>query len=291
MKPIYLVAKYVRDVMRMEPKNFGVILWHAGQFSLKFHGANIIDDKVSCDERKLHRIIGSPGTYIQWIEYWNELLQSFTPQTTDEEVIAALIRTNKNSGNYWMVNGGYLLDDVENVDVAADYLYRILVEKINYSSSSDSKQKNKEKEEKFDSKCIGLLNESGLTNIKGFRSNEEIVCDLLKDVKVSFKFSHSLYNGKLRSVIEKVPYTNKESRLQQHVHDTAYKMEKLLSNGTINKENAVIFYEDRELYTSTPKGKELLSIMEYTGNPVDVSIPEKALGVLSRIKKEISSHN
>ena len=60
--PKYLVAKYVSDPRRMEPRNIGVVLWASGRVAARF---------LESDEAEF---VGDKKTYARWIDYWRGLL-------------------------------------------------------------------------------------------------------------------------------------------------------------------------------------------------------------------------
>lgn len=283
MKPIYFVAKYVRDVMRMEPVNIGVILWNGGQVFCRFRGASINENgKIECDGRAL-RWVGNPGNYQQWIEYWVGKIRSIPSNAEDDAVTAILTSTNKRAGNYWLIEGGFLLDDADDVESAGEHLYGLLVD--DRKESKETVIVSQTEKFNFDTCCKELLRRSGWAESKGFYSDREIVCDLGNNVPLSLNVSYALYNGKLRSIIQEVSATPRESNFEMRVHDTAFKIEKIRSGQGIEKSDALIFFRNRDEYESSQKSRELLKLMEYVGNAVDIAQPERALEELSRTRK------
>jgi len=70
--PRFLVAKYVRDMARMEPRNIGIVLWADGIVVTKFIG-DVVDSDASplpkFMARKNHRV------YKRWVKYWCDAIQ------------------------------------------------------------------------------------------------------------------------------------------------------------------------------------------------------------------------
>jgi len=71
MKDLYLVAKYVPDLTRREPRNVGVILHQAGQWAARFVGE---DASQPLDRRRL-RQFNSVETYAEWHRFWRDALE------------------------------------------------------------------------------------------------------------------------------------------------------------------------------------------------------------------------
>ena len=57
----YLVAKYVPDIRRMEPRNIGVFVWMPGAISARFLQPDAVVPFVN-----------EPETYNRWVRFWNE---------------------------------------------------------------------------------------------------------------------------------------------------------------------------------------------------------------------------
>lgn len=124
MRQPFLVAKYVADVRRMEPRNIGIVLWVRGRVGYRFlptKDATFIDDKT---------------TYERWVEYWTlEIEQPVIrdykarqdyPKTKPEFLDG--LRT-KTKPSYLLYDGGEVIDKVPMKELAAavDYLFGELV--------------------------------------------------------------------------------------------------------------------------------------------------------------------
>src|SRR5438874_1200397 len=103
----YLVAKYIADTWRMEPRNIGVIAVGATTWAARFVGESIAKPG-QIDGRSL-RGIGSLPAYRQWIRYWRGLLEQ-APRTDVQSVIDRLLESAQ--GNFELAEGGALLDQV-----------------------------------------------------------------------------------------------------------------------------------------------------------------------------------
>src|SRR5512140_1749356 len=70
--PRYLVAKYVPDPFRMEPRNIGVVVWADGQIAARFLGENGSEASRIRLPNRLH--VSDRRQYEKWIRYWRHQL-------------------------------------------------------------------------------------------------------------------------------------------------------------------------------------------------------------------------
>src|SRR5690348_1103045 len=70
----YLLAKYIPDLHRMEPRNIGVIVWSAAGVEGRFLAENP-DKPGEVDGRSVPAFITSLSAYKQWIKYWKTSLE------------------------------------------------------------------------------------------------------------------------------------------------------------------------------------------------------------------------
>jgi hypothetical protein len=123
----WLVAKYIPDLRRREPRNIGVVL-----FPSERHGVNdlkpIMRFRGLSREGKLDlrraKVVGNQSAvYEGWIDYWSSLVDSDAP--------ASLWEARSNTDAFYLERGGELLSslpDGATPEDLADELYEILVE-------------------------------------------------------------------------------------------------------------------------------------------------------------------
>lgn len=132
--PTYLLAKFIPDLKRMEPRNIGVLLWTPNGVAARFlfespHGSGQVDG------RAVPNWIGHLTAYKQWVAYWRSSVAEpdFQPPTggspiavASPEFVRAMQTANK--GQYVLVEGGVLLDGVpaNEVEDACEYLFDTL---------------------------------------------------------------------------------------------------------------------------------------------------------------------
>src|SRR5260370_7676760 len=89
----YLVAKYIADTWRMEPRNIGVIAVGPTGWAARFVGESPAKPG-QVDGRSLRGRMGSLPAYRQWIKYWRGLLEQ-SEQPSSQVVIDRLLESSK----------------------------------------------------------------------------------------------------------------------------------------------------------------------------------------------------
>ena len=134
--PRYLLAKYIPDPLRMEPRNIGVVLWAEGNVTARFVGEGDSPDSQS----RLPRRLGIPDRHVykQWVQYWREQIEQpsltrgadgLTVNRSAPEFLDAL--TTKSDYSFMLVPGGTLRTEVsahELQDAISDLYERLVLE-------------------------------------------------------------------------------------------------------------------------------------------------------------------
>ncbi len=159
----YILAKYVPDLGRMEPRNIGVIVWCKGKFCARF-----LDQ---ADVRSIQ--VNDPDTYERWINFWSRLVtaDAIRPRrgqpvsAGDPKCIDAFLSTQK--GNNILVDSGEVLGQLKKSELqqATDYLFDDLVA-IPGNKDSVSRLK-------FPQACDGVFRKAGVE----VKSQHPIECD------------------------------------------------------------------------------------------------------------------
>lgn len=155
----FLVAKYLPDLERMEPQNIGVILWSGGRVATRFASSDSLGSGV--DEEN----------YARWIEYWERLASGSRIQLGSRSAVTVktirflreLQRAQR--GNYVLEEGGGILDPIDNIEQAAEFLFARLV--TNRSGSVDKRPV----VDNLKNDCEAVLREAGLASSEHFVSN------------------------------------------------------------------------------------------------------------------------
>jgi hypothetical protein len=153
----YLVAKYIPDLDRMEPRNIGVVFWANGAVKTRFADPELVG--LSVDD----------ANYERWIEYWRRLAGQKSIQIENRR--PASVKTSRfisefqraQRGNYMLETGGELVDDVKDLDEAADFLFSRLV--------SSAQPREARRADQLRIAADSVLSEIGLIGRKDFVQN------------------------------------------------------------------------------------------------------------------------
>jgi hypothetical protein len=131
--PRFLVAKYVPDTHKMEPRNFGVILWYAGRVASRFIGSrspiSTFEGYPTFVRKKNYPV------YREWVDYWRTLLRK------DALPVPEIGTVGKDSSQFLdalkarcrdkfiLVDGGILTSSIDPADLEffADKLFENIV--------------------------------------------------------------------------------------------------------------------------------------------------------------------
>ncbi|MGP0067620.1 MAG: hypothetical protein ACLQGP_28995 [Isosphaeraceae bacterium] len=236
--PRYLIAKYVPDLRRMEPRNIGVIVWTPGAMDARFV-AEKLDRPGQLDGRSIPSFVTSADALRQWVGFWRREIEKpeIEPVTggtrvarSSPEFLSALMSGNR--GNFQLVEGGFLLDPLEpeELPALADHLYGTLVEATGYEEPRDPS---------LDEVCEQLIRETDLDVDPRFRRRYEVDCPLAERVDERFEFSYGYGKGAhirlyQRLPIPKLPRQNHV--LHKNVNDAAWKFSCVVRAGLITKD-------------------------------------------------------
>jgi hypothetical protein len=235
--PRYLIAKYIGDLRRVEPRNIGVILWTPNGIAARFL-AEKSGREGEVDGRSIPSFVTSVSAYKQWIEFWRAELDKSEIESVDEAgKKAALgdpsyldILMNSSKGNFVLVDGGFLLDPVEDVDDAVDFLFSTLVESGVQEDPRDVS---------LDEVCDRLIEETNLSNDPYFRSAYPVPCAVAPNVEERFEFSYAYGNGSIKRLYQRVPISRKKTLQRKTVHDAAWMFGCVTRSKIIEMNNAV----------------------------------------------------
>jgi hypothetical protein len=204
----FLVAKYIPDMHRLEPRNIGVVVWNKGQISARFIGEVASGDDHVIVPRRLG--IRSKNVYQQWIHYWREQMAQRTLSVNGNgecvsrnspEFLEALKRKSKQQ--YLLVDGGFISGDVDISDI--DDVVRDLFEAL--VDDRSEKQGSQEEESVLLKKAIAnALRESGIDGMKGYQSRIPLTFRV-DSHPLSFTFDYGIYTNRPKVLFQHVALT------------------------------------------------------------------------------------
>ncbi len=229
--PRYLVAKYVSDLQRMEPKNIGIIVWTKTAVSARFV-AEKINSPGEIDGRSIPPFVTSMAAYRQWVDFWRNELDSkpLRAGRTLEKWSDSLKQTGR--GNFWLADGGVILQDFQSEEIqhVTNDLFHKLVEPPSADEMRDAA---------LDQVADDIIRRLQLTRNKNFHDRYQVNCLVADNVTESFEFSHAYSNGTLKRLFQRVPLAGRRTPLRRVVHDSAWMFEKVVEQQIVTRDQAV----------------------------------------------------
>ncbi len=189
----WLLAKYMPDLRRREPRNVGVVVFADARAVMRFRGMR---PDGSVDGRAAP--VAAVEVYKGWIEYW----QYLAGVTTDPDEWCR----HRSFENYWMERGGELLaGDIDEPGVLLEHLYRELVEDV------------ADVEWRLADRVEAILQQAELTYDVSFRRPYRVIAE---DTGETYSYPYGYENGH-RVIAERIAQIgprNARSRLWEFFH-------------------------------------------------------------------------
>lgn len=260
MNAQFLLAKYVPEVHRMEPRNVGVVVWYRGRAEGRF-----------IDERSAPFLL-DPVDYREHVDEWKSMVAQGridgrggeSVSIDSPEFLAALRRTSHEQ--YFFVDAGFLTEkiSVRELPHVADFLYSDLVDTSHVRQAPRG--------DTFDVACKRLLSDSGLASrvVKGF----QVQCDVY-GVRKPLKFSYGAGDDmRPNGVLQRVTLDREAS-----VHDAALKIKCLTSDHKLEPHQCGIIVMAPPESARSELECENLEILSRLGAIIDLARFEDAVDV------------
>jgi hypothetical protein len=269
----YLIAKYIPDLARYEPRNIGVILWSESGVRARFWAS---DAYGNVDGREVPGFVASTPAYQQWVNTWFRLITSkqieYIGKSGVEDIkspafLEALLTAS--NGNYILQPGGELFEEitVANIAGATDFLYQNLV---------------REETEKgpdaitLDEACKEIIREVELNKDPHWQENKIIPCTV-GSIQRDYMFSYYYGNGKPEWLAQKVPLPVYPKDLDKTVESFAWKFEKVVGAGLIRKDHSVALIYQRPEQKLSRAVQDAMGELATVARVVDVRNKQDAL--------------
>jgi len=271
----YLLAKYIPDLPRFEPRNIGVIVWCEDGVEARLL-AEYRDRLGEVDGRSIPTFVTSSNAYRQWIRSWRKAVsgETFTPSghaepiaVTSPEFVDALVRTSR--GNFVITEAGELLDRVteDELPAVADQLFASLVE----TNAPDEPR-----DLDFDEKCDQLLALSGLPQHRNFHNRFPVTCSV-NGVSEEYVFSHALANGTLERLYQRWPLPKGKKNIQKHLHDTTWRLEQVVRQNIITADRTVVLVDVTAEQQAAPEAEKSLHLLRSMARVINLQDEPLAL--------------
>ncbi len=247
--PTYLLAKFIPDLNRMEPRNIGVVLWTPTGVSARFlfERPNLLGE---VDGRAVPNWMGNLGAYKQWIAYWRASVSkaAYQPATggaampiTSPDFVKAIQSANK--GQYVLVEAGVLLDGVPSNEVedACEFLFRTLVQEPQVEAP---------RELTLDERWEDLLGRAQVRGNPLYRRDYAVGAG-----EESFIFSDALANGAPKKLYERVPFANRPATFMKNAHHAAWQFEKVVQAGIVGLDDTAAIISMNEEQEHVHRGR------------------------------------
>ena len=237
--PRYLIAKYIPDLGRMEPRNIGVVVWSPDGVEARFL-AEKADRPGEVDGRSIPSFVTSTHAYKQWVQFWQSELArpELQPLRGKGGVARHLpefldVLRDTGRGDFVLAEGGFLLDPVPGEDLSrlADRLFVAMVDAAGSEEPRDPS---------LDELCDQVIAETRLSQDANFRTRYEVSCPVTEATEERFEFSHAYQNGSLQRLYQRVPLSRRKIVLRKTVHDAAWMFEKVVTAGIICPEQGAV---------------------------------------------------
>lgn len=273
----YLLAKYIPDLRRQEPRNIGIIVWSPEGLVARFLGEKP-DETEAIDGRSVPPFVTSLSAYKQWVNYWRTEIErpEIKPVSGGKLVAKDLpefteVLKSANRGNFLLADGGLLLDkvDVDELPHVANELFDALVETGTQDEPRDLT---------LDERCDELLENSKLAFNPHFYNSFRVTCRVTTDAEETFVFNHAYKRNAVERLYQRVHLPRKrKSFLKKNFHDAAWTFEKVIKAKVIEREGtgALVCVGDEQ--RSDSQIQKALEVLRSVTRVINLNDQEAAL--------------
>ena len=229
-QPRYLIAKYVPEVLRNEPRNFGVIVWTPFKVDARFWG----ESQGNVDARKIPEWINSKTAYKEWVKFLRKCVvkgeitdkgKAVTSKTA--EFLNAL--KSVSGANYILGDSGSIPDKIEASDVSTltDYLYELLVAGETHVQTAKNAYE-------LEVACNKVIRNTRVNDDDRFKRNRAVICSIAKGVTEYIHFDYYFGNGDPEWLYKRVPLGGRQ--LDKFVDSAAWQFDRVVRASVIPRE-------------------------------------------------------
>jgi len=283
--PRYLLAKFIPDLSRMEPRNVGVLVWSKNGTAARFLAEKALSPG-EIDGRSVPAYITNVTnvyTYKQWIQFWRSELSktiidpAYGGDSVSVEDSSFLdVLRNSSRGHFILEEGGFLLDELPpslDAEQFADDIFKTLVDE----TFTEDTTKDPTLQELSDQ----ALSKAMMKSSPGFSSDYIVECKF-GNATDKLKFSHAYQNGKL-SLFQKVSFPKRSAALEKNVHSTAWMFEQVVRSAVIDKESGYALVYVTPEQEQEPVVENAIKILDSVASVYNLYSQEEVL--IARLKK------
>jgi hypothetical protein len=271
----FAIAKYIPDLKRMEPRNFGVVAWNRGQCAARFIG----DNKES-DTRQLSRLeLAAKDTYFQWIDYWRLQMAKDQLRSRDgstftrdkPEFLNALCSTSLD--NFILAPSGHLTESVpasKTEDIAQSLFEAVVL------TDEPHRKVTADNTETLRRETNRALEASGVASVPGFWRGFDWLCPV-GDTMQHFHFHFAIHHTAPEAVLQKV-----NLHRQVTVNDAAFMFQAMQAKYvTRDRCGAIVYAEESDLKDDAVY--QAYKLMASFGVVINVADPSDAIPKLATL--------
>lgn len=271
----YLLAKYIPDLHRFEPRNIGVIVWSPLGIEARFL-AEFPNRLGDVDGRSIPGFVTSASAYRQWIRYWRDAIEakSIRPSAGGDMVSPSSVGfvealQQSSCGNFALVDAGSVLDHISEEDLpsVADQLFAQLVEVNTADEPRDIG---------FVELCDSLLERSQLKSHTNFHERYPVKCSV-RGVDEEFLFSYAIANGTIERAYQRFPIPKQKSQLKKNQDATLWMFNSLREKGVITPEKTVLLLDALPEQISRPEVEKSIRLLGSMARVLNIHNEAEAL--------------
>jgi len=252
-EPRYLLVKYAPDLLRMEPRNIGLFLWHDGKIAARFMSPDSV--KFVSDRRN----------YQDWVDYWMEMVTAGVildrrggdVDVSCEKCLDALLSTQ--DGNYLVVDSGFVAAKLHEsqIEAAADSLFRELVSPPGGDPTSTQARKRT-----LRSASRSVFKRLGVSQRTDFKTDQNVQCETF-GVKRHITCDIYIGNGS-----PKVLFQNADLTKEQSVNSSAMVLHSITTSRLLDKRWCRFLFRSSDLVSSL--AEENLEMLSKICDTIDI---------------------
>jgi len=277
----YLVAKYIGNPIRMEPRNIGIVARFGERVFVRFIGQKPNQGRL--DLRSVRHLVSHTATYKQWIDYWLHVIDS----ANDVEKAFAELVASSNT-NFVVVSGEPIFPPehlVGEPHLLTDYLFQTVVAG-NEAPDGDEKlaAESRLARVNLNRQCARIIRQYGLGGNPRFEDTPIVPCSLIGGTTGTVQPSYAYRNGS-EIYFQKVavePHTAEAT--QKEINNAAFIFERLKADDAKRQTTALIKVGHNGEPMDSAATSFLNVLSAFADQIIDVDDPEQVERTFSKLE-------
>jgi hypothetical protein len=272
----FLIAKYVPDIRRMEPRNVGVVVWSEQGVSARFAGETLNGRHQVLPPKHLE--VRSRSSYQQWVKFWRYQLDQSRVRNRDggwvdrhdPAFVDALCEKSK--PQYLLVDAGVMLRAADDLEELVEQLFAELVAPPGVAEAGDDTTSEKQHVggRQLKRMCGELFRNTGIKDRRDYWENYTIALRV-NDVSQVFRFDYALYKSRPHAVFQRLTFNEPHKLLS-----TAFQFQNLQNFYDLDAEQCASLVHLTGEEKQSPELRNALDLLHSVGTVVNVAEPDLA---------------